>query len=158
MFFLILTSLWVRLVSAKYKFQSFWISYTNPSRCSPIWMAITKMGHCIRYQFIWSIGNGKSIHVFYDPWIQPVPFCAWPTFINIEVEWESMRLDQFFSNAFGWNYDLLTNLVSLEIIIMIKSILIAYGQGTDKLDWHVFRSLHVFLQCQYSSPHHFLKW
>ena len=78
------SSLWAQLIKAKYQFDGQWHLYTKPRNTSAIWARICSVVSTIQHQFIWQISDGQSINILDDPWAAPMPFNAWPTFINVD--------------------------------------------------------------------------
>lgn len=60
-----LDSLWAKLIHTKYHFMGSWHDYQQLRHRSAIWSKICSFGPSVRPHFIWEIGSGDSIDIFF---------------------------------------------------------------------------------------------
>ena len=63
------TSLWARVLQAKYFPQTTLFTIPRPSRGSHIWIAISIGANLLREGMRWYIGDGQTIRIWQDPWL-----------------------------------------------------------------------------------------
>ncbi|XP_038975761.1 uncharacterized protein LOC120106779 [Phoenix dactylifera] len=82
-------------------------------RCSFLWREIARYLPTVFAHTRWLIGNGRSIDVAGDPWVDVLPLRHWSTVVSVEAaegqhvcdllvpggdEWDEARLGQLFEN------------------------------------------------------------
>lgn len=75
----------VKLLTAKYRVRKNWLSSPSPTNASWCWRSLEKAKIILSKGACWSVGNGRSILVWEDPW---VPEC--PNFRPIPASEESL--------------------------------------------------------------------
>lgn len=73
--------------------------------------------------------------MYKDPWILLLPFSKWSTFINIQVDVNSMMVSDFFNNNKEWDVPLMSNIFSTEIMNHISRLPTTKFNWPDQLVW-----------------------
>lgn len=107
--------LWSSIYQAKYlhscKLTD--VHYKHPPDCSSTWRSISHGASLLRHGLTWRIGNGKTIKFWYDHWVSSksiIEFALPTAMIN-----PNATVCEFW-NANGWNVDLLSISVPLDIL------------------------------------------
>lgn len=103
------TSLWAKVVIAKYYFPGTWTGYTKSKNYSTIQREITSTNSIVQCQFHRVIGNGHSINLFNDPWTSLLPFSNQPTFITVIEDVNSVVVSDIITNDKEWDVPLMAN-------------------------------------------------
>ncbi|KAK5775933.1 hypothetical protein PVK06_043889 [Gossypium arboreum] len=64
-----INALWVQVIRSKYGILSSLPDNVSMGRCSILWRSIAKVWPLIYENLLWSVGDGKSIQCWRDPWI-----------------------------------------------------------------------------------------
>ncbi|XP_038974250.1 uncharacterized protein LOC120105653 [Phoenix dactylifera] len=83
----------------------------------------------------WLIGDGRSVDVMDDPWVDAVPLRLWPTTISIEVG-EGLRVsDLLRPGEAEWDGDRLGQLFGEHLVERVRSIPLPRSAGPDARVW-----------------------
>jgi hypothetical protein len=128
-------SLCTRALRSKYKVKSDWLYNDTVKNASPLWKAIEKLKPLIRKGACFSVGDGKSIDMWKDPWVPWLEnFSPSPKDPNIPT------VPMLVSNLIDpvnriWNADLLRELVDTQSLQAIHKIVLPVATCQDKLIW-----------------------
>ena len=81
----------------------------------------------------------------HDPWITLTPLEYWPTYINMDADLTSMKVNQLLSPTHIWNADTLATIFSDDLIKLINKVPVAHGLWPDSIAWKT-RANHVTLK------------
>ncbi|OVA11761.1 hypothetical protein BVC80_41g54 [Macleaya cordata] len=128
-------AIWVKLLKAKYlKQDDFW-SHSKPALASSNWKGITSMRTMIKDGYCWSVGDGKNICIWDDPWIPDLPGfrVTRPQVINNRPIFWVCNL--FIPNAKAWDTVLIRTLFDPAAAHAILKIPIPQSVVPDKIIW-----------------------
>ncbi|OVA06706.1 Reverse transcriptase zinc-binding domain [Macleaya cordata] len=114
--------------------DDFW-NHSRPSLASSVWAGLTFMKHAVKDGYCWSIGDGKKIFIWEEPWI--------PSLSGFRVERPPLIegrsifwvCDLFRHGSKAWDEELLTtpfNSVAVQTILKIK---IPEADVPDEIIW-----------------------
>lgn len=96
---------WVKVLRAKYGVAIGIPKKLSRSRSSFIWGSLTKVWPLLRENLVWSVGNGRKIRCWRDPWVPDVG-----PLISMILGHSSLDLDYLLSDMVlvdsNWNLEL----------------------------------------------------
>ncbi|KAK9939901.1 hypothetical protein M0R45_016581 [Rubus argutus] len=127
--------LWASIYQAKYLQQNNLLNgnYSNPQVSSSTWKSIVHGCKLLNQGLIWRIGNGQTVYFWTDIWITSAPLCEFvipDVRININD-----KVCNFWTDT-GWNIDLLSSCLPLNIVDQILNVPPGFdGCGDDTQIW-----------------------
>ncbi|MBA0727781.1 hypothetical protein Golax_000741 [Gossypium laxum] len=133
----------VQVLRAKYGVTSGLPETIVRGRCSFLWRALAKVWPLIRENLLWSMGDGRNIRCWCDPWVPNIdPLVNWiPELSCFDLD---CLLSDMVTNGGGWNLDLFQLWLPEELIKRIVGIPPSHATAETDKEW-----LNVNLQnCQ----------
>ena len=125
----------VQLLKAKYKVRRNWLYSSSPSNASWCWRSMEKAKEILIKCACWSVGDGKSILVWEDPWVPECPNFR-PRPLSEESRNMSLAVNYFF-NQEGTNWDnlKLQETFDQDSVKKIKAISVCSKYNQDRWIW-----------------------
>lgn len=90
-------------------------------------------GPLVQFHINWTIGTYDSISILEDSQLNGLPLNMTPTFINMEINYESRKIAHLIKENRQWDEDILAQLLPPNLTESIKLIPIPQGQWHDQL-------------------------
>ncbi|XP_038985495.1 uncharacterized protein LOC120111708 [Phoenix dactylifera] len=104
-------------------------------RVSFMWREIGRYLPLVSANTRWLIGDGRSIDVTADPWVDTIPLRCWPTMIDVEAV-EGLRVfDLLAPGDSAWDDDRLRQLFGGHLAERIRSLPVPGCGGADVRVW-----------------------
>lgn len=100
-----LKSLRVQILQAKYGVAKGLLDSLSRNRCSFLWRALTKVQLLIRENLRWSVGDGKSVRCWHDPWVPSGGPRVNMIFDHLNLDLDCVLSDMILDNG-TWNLEL----------------------------------------------------
>ncbi|KAH1073280.1 hypothetical protein J1N35_025608 [Gossypium stocksii] len=128
-------ALWVRVLHSKYGWKNQILDTIHRSSCSHLWRSLSKVWSFCRENFIWSVGDGRTIRVWKDAWIPKVgPLCYYVS-AHSNIDLECTLKDWVLSDG-SWNLEMFQLWFSKDMIKRIVSIPLPHPNGgVDRIIW-----------------------
>ncbi|WOK93816.1 ribonuclease H protein [Canna indica] len=119
----------------KHKYPKLSIANAEPHpSCSWSWRLFVKAFNKLSIGFQFIIISGNNTSFMHDPWILDLPFNRKPTFINIHLINDALKVNYLIKNQ-QWDEALCNDMFSLELGASISMIGLPLTPHDDKLIW-----------------------
>ncbi|XP_038973405.1 uncharacterized protein LOC120105218 [Phoenix dactylifera] len=104
-------------------------------RASFMWREVGRYMHMALTHTRWLIGDGRSIDVMEDPWVDALPLRLWPTMISDEETVGLRVYDLFRPGEAGWDEDRLGQLFGEHLAERVRALPVPGSAGPDVRVW-----------------------
>ncbi len=103
--------------------------------CSFLWREIARYLPLVSSHTRWLIGDGRSIDVAGDPWVDGLPLRLWPTMVSVETEEGLLVCDLMTPGAAGWDEIRLASHFGQHLAERVRSLSFPQSGGPDVCVW-----------------------
>ncbi|XP_038979986.1 uncharacterized protein LOC120110122 [Phoenix dactylifera] len=126
--------LWSQVMAARYGRDGSEVAWSG-RRVSFMWREIGRYVPTVSANTRWIVGDGRSIDVTADPWVDTVPLRCWPTMIDTAAA-EGLRVfDLLAPGESAWDVARLRQLFGVHLTERIRSLPVPGYGGPDVRVW-----------------------
>ncbi|XP_038972041.1 uncharacterized protein LOC120104629 [Phoenix dactylifera] len=127
--------LWSQVMTARYGPAGLVGQVMGSRRRSFMWREIGRYLPMAQAHSRWLTGDGRSIDVMEDPWVDALPLSLWPTMIGVELAVGLRVCDLLVPGEREWDEDRLGQLFGEHLVERVRALPIPGSAGPDVRVW-----------------------